>query len=120
MRWPHPKFKTQLGDCVYRAMAETMNVPANDGFQIITDHDSGDLIDDPQSLGISRTDGIVFIQVTLNAGRTLEIKRASYARIAVLLHDELGVRPDDVLINLVEVPKENWSFGNGEAQYASK
>ena len=58
--------------------------------------------------------------MTLNIGRTLEVKRAFYARVAALLKDELDVRPEDVLINLVEVPKENWSFGNGEAQYAPK
>lgn len=115
-----PEYKTQLGDCVYRAMTETMNVPDGDRFQVITEHDAAGLIYDPQYLGISRTDGIVIIQVTLNVGRTLEIKRAFYARVAALLKDELGVRPEDVLINLVEVPKENWSFGNGEAQYAPK
>ena len=107
-----------LGDCVYRAMAETMNVPAGDKFQIISEHDSAGLIYDPEYLGIHRTDGVVFIQVTLNLGRTLEVKRAFYARVAALLKAELNLRPEDVLINLVEVPKENWSFGNGEAQYA--
>lgn len=115
-----PEYKAQLGGCVYRAMAETMNVPAGDRFQVITEHDETGLVYDPQYLGIARTNGVVFIQVTLNAGRTLEIKRAFYARVAALLHGDLGVRPEDVLINLVDVPKENWSFGNGEAQYAPK
>lgn len=111
-------FKIQLGDCVYRAMVETMNVPQGDRFQVITEHDSAGLLYDPEYLGIHRTDGIVFIQVTLNVGRTLEVKKQFYARTAALLKDELGIRPEDVLINLIEVPKENWSFGRGEAQYA--
>ena len=113
-----PEYRIRLGDCVYRAMTETMNVPSGDRFQILTEHDSAGLIYDPDYLGIHRTDGIIFIQVTLNVGRTLEVKRAFYARVTALLEAELGVRPGDVLINLVEVPKENWSFGHGQAQYA--
>ncbi len=97
-----------------------MNVPSGDRFQVITEHDAEGLIYDPSYLDVHRTDGVIFIQVTLNIGRTLEVKRAFYARVAALLKDELDVRPEDVLINLVEVPKENWSFGNGEAQYAPK
>lgn len=58
-------------------------------------------------------------QITLNAGRSVEQKRALYARIVALLAENPGIRPQDVLINLVEVPRENWSFGSGEAQYAA-
>jgi 4-oxalocrotonate tautomerase len=115
-----PDHSARVGDCVHRAMAETMNVPAADRFQVITEHDKAGLVYDADYLGIHRTDGIVFIQVTLNMGRTLEVKKAFYARVAALLKEELSVRPEDVLISLVEVPKENWSFGNGEAQYAPK
>jgi 4-oxalocrotonate tautomerase len=111
-------FKELLGDCVYRAMHETMNVPSGDRFQVITEHDASGLIYDPEYLDVRRSDGVIFIQVTLNTGRTLEIKRAFYTRVGSLLTDELSVRPEDILINLVEVPKENWSFGDGEAQYA--
>jgi 4-oxalocrotonate tautomerase len=113
------EFKNQLGDCVYRAMAETMKVPEGDRFQVITEHDRAGLIYEPEYLGIHHTDGMIFIQVTLNVGRTLEMKKQFYARAAALLKSELDIRPEDVLINLVEVPKENWSFGNGKAQYAS-
>ena len=74
---------------------------------------------DPQYLGIQRSDGQVFIQITLNEGRTLEQKKALYQAIAESFEREAGVRPQDVFINLVEVHKENWSFGNGIAQYAS-
>ncbi len=102
-----PDHKIRAGDCVYRAMVETMNVPAHDRFQVITEHDNASLIYDPDYLGIHRTDGIVMIQLTLNAGRTLEVKKAFYARVAAFLKEELNVRPEDVFINLVEVPKEN-------------
>ena len=111
-------FRASLGELVHRAMVETINVPAADRFQVITEHDSTGLVYDPSYLGITRTDGVIFIQITLNAGRTVELKKALYRRIAELLHAELGVRPSDVLVSLVEVSKENWSFGDGVAQYA--
>lgn len=107
-----------IGDGVHRAMVETINVPALDRFQIISEHSPGNLIYDPTYLDIERTDDVVFVQITLNAGRSTEQKRALYARMTEVLAENPGVRPQDVLISLVEVARENWSFGNGEAQYA--
>jgi 4-oxalocrotonate tautomerase len=112
------EFKREVGDAVHQALVETANVPPLDRFQIITEHDADGLIFDPEYLGIARTDGILIIQITLNQGRTVEIKKALFARIADLLHGRLGVRKEDVFVSLVEVARENWSFGNGEAQYA--
>lgn len=108
----------RVGEVVYRSMADTIAVPVQDNFQIISEHDADALIYDPSYLGIERTDGIVIVQITLNEGRSVERKRVLFAAIAQRLHDELGIRREDVLINLVEVRKENWSFGNGIAQYA--
>ncbi len=113
-------YRRAIGEGVHTAMVETINVPLLDRFQVITEHSSDDLIYDPRYLDIQRSDDVVFVQITLNAGRTVDQKRALYARIAELLAEKPGVRPQDVLISLVEVPRENWSFGNGEAQYASK
>ncbi len=114
-----PSYLHALGDSIHRAMVETINVPPLDRFQVITEHPADGLIYDPTYLGIDRTDDVVFVQITLNAGRSIEQKRALYARMTRLLAEHPGVRPQDVLINLVEVARENWSFGNGEAQYAS-
>lgn len=108
----------KVGDIVYRAMVDTINVPEQDNFHIVTEHEPGDLVYDPAYLGIERSDGIVVIEVTLNQGRTTELKQAFYATVAQRLHERLGVRPQNVFISLTEVAKENWSFGNGEAQYA--
>lgn len=108
-----------IGDAVYTAMRETLNVPENDRFQIITEHSGEDLVYDPGYLGIARTDGIVFVQVFLRRGRTVEMKQAFYRRTAELLHANAGVRPEDVLITLVENEAPDWSFGNGVAQYVS-
>jgi phenylpyruvate tautomerase PptA (4-oxalocrotonate tautomerase family) len=99
-------------------MVETINVPEKDNFQLITEHDSHGLIYDPEYLGINRSEGIIIIQITLNEGRTIEMKKAFYREVAERLNKELGVRIEDVFISLVEVKKENWSFGNGIAQYA--
>ncbi len=111
-------YRRAVGDSVHRAMVETINVPALDRFQVITEHPPESLIYDPTYLGIDRTERVIFVQITLNAGRSTEQKRALYARMAELLAENPGVRPQDVLISLVEVARENWSFGNGEAQYA--
>ena len=111
-------YKRAIGDAVHRAMVETINVPAKDRFQIITEHDAAGLVYDPSYLDIPRTDGVLFIQITLNTGRSVEMKKALFARIAGLLSEDPGVRREDVFVSLVEVPKENWSFGNGIAQYA--
>lgn len=74
---------------------------------------------DPQYLGIQRSDGVVFIQITVSEGRSVEKKQLLFKTIAESLHAQLGIRLEDVFINLLEVKKENWSFGNGIAQYVS-
>jgi phenylpyruvate tautomerase PptA (4-oxalocrotonate tautomerase family) len=111
-------FGKKVGEIVYRALIQTMSVPERDNFQVITEHDEDSLIYDPLYLSISRTHGVILIQITLNEGRTVGVKKAFYKAVAENLHKDLGVRMEDVLINLVEVKKENWSFGNGVAQYA--
>lgn len=111
-------YRSTIGDVVYDAMIATLNVPKDDRFQIITEHAAEGLIFDRSYLGIERSADCVFIQVTLNTGRSIEQKRAFYQAIADGLHQRLNHRREDVFINLVEVVKENWSFGNGEAQYA--
>jgi 4-oxalocrotonate tautomerase len=111
-------YRRAIADAVYQCMVSELNAPANDRFQIITEHDSDSLIYDPTYLGINRSDDVVFIQITLNEGRTLEAKRRFYHALVDALSARPGVRTQDVLINLVEVAKEKWSFGDGVAQYA--
>ena len=113
-----PDFRRTVGDVVYDAMISVLNVPKNDRFQVISQHSNTDLVMDPTYLGIQRSQDAIIIQVTLNEGRTVDLKRAFYKAVADGLHERLGMRREDVLINLVEVKKENWSFGNGIAQYA--
>jgi 4-oxalocrotonate tautomerase len=113
-----PEFGVQVGLIVARALTEALNVPKDDLFQVITAHPTTGLRFDRDYLGVHRSDDCIFLQITLNSGRTVDMKQRFYKVVADDLHEDLKVRKEDVLINLVEVPKENWSFGNGEAQYA--
>ncbi|MFF7710403.1 tautomerase family protein [Pseudomonas sp. NPDC007930] len=115
---PDPTRLHSIGRVVYAVLRSAINVPEQDNFQVLAEHDGGRLVYDPHYLGIARSDGQVFIQITLNEGRSLEQKKALYQAIAEGLQHEAQVRPEDVFISLVEVKKENWSFGNGLAQYA--
>jgi 4-oxalocrotonate tautomerase len=110
--------KAALGDGVHQALVEAIGIPPLDRFQVIASHAPGGLVFDPTYLGIPRTAAVVFVQITMSAGRTLEQKRALFKAIARNLAERPGVRPEDVFVNLVEIAKENWSFGNGVAQYA--
>ena len=110
-------YRAAIGDVVYRAMTGVLNVPEDDKFMVISEHAPGDLIVDPDYLGIHRTADAVVIQVTLNEGRTVPVKQEFYRAVADGLHERIGLRREDVFISLVEVKKENWSFGNGAAQY---
>jgi phenylpyruvate tautomerase PptA (4-oxalocrotonate tautomerase family) len=111
-------YRRKVGDAVHRALVEAVGVPPLDRFQLITEHEPGDIVYDSNYLGIARTSDLVIVQITLSVGRTLEQKRALYRRIAANLAASVGLRKEDAWINLVEVAKENWSFGNGEASYA--
>jgi phenylpyruvate tautomerase PptA (4-oxalocrotonate tautomerase family) len=107
-----------VADVVYEAMIATLNAPKNDRFQVISEHARETLIIDPTYLGIERGADALIIQLTLNEGRTVEVKKAFYEAVADGLHARVGLRREDVFISLVEVKKENLSFGNGIAQYA--
>ena len=111
-------YRRDLMEEVYLAMRESINTPENDRFATITELEDGNFNNSGDYLGISRSDDIVFIQITLNAGRTTDKKKALYAEIAKRLNTKLGIRKEDVVISLVEIALEDWSLGNGEAQYA--
>ena len=110
-------YRKALCDGIYRAMRETFNVPENDRFMIVNEHAAANFFYAKSYLDIAHTDDLVIIQITANDTRTIEQKQAFFARAAALLAENPGLRKEDVFINLVECKKENWSFGNGIAQY---
>ena len=112
-----PEYRKSVGDGVHQAMVESLAVPEGDRFQVITEHPPDQIIFSRNYLGGSHSEKIVFIQITLSAGRRPQQKRKLFRRIAELLAASPGVPSQDLIINLVEVTWENWSFGNGEAHY---
>jgi len=112
-------YRQTAGRIVYDAMLASIGVPAHDHFQVIGEHSAENFIFDPEYLGIHRTSDLIMVQIFLNEGRSVAQKQALYKAIADGLSSELKLRPQDVLITLVDVKKENWSFGNGIAQYAA-
>jgi 4-oxalocrotonate tautomerase len=117
-RGKSPAYRQAILDGVYAAMRETFDVPEDDRFMLVTEHDEADFVYGAKYLDIARSDDLVVIQLTVSNTRTIAQKKALFKRIAQRLAKEPGLRPQDVFINLVEVAKENWLFGNGEAQYA--
>jgi 4-oxalocrotonate tautomerase len=114
-----PAYRKAISEGIQRALVETFDVPKDDLFQIVTEHEPNtELVRSPRYLGIDYSDDLIMIQVTANDTRTLEQKKRLFRRIADHLSENPGLRPEDVLINIVEVKKENWSFGRGLAQYA--
>ena len=112
-----PEYRKALGDGVHRAMIDALAIPPDDRFQVITEHPAEGLVYDAHYLGIARTDNVVFVQITLSAGRKPQQKRKLFKRMAEILAESPGLKPQELVINLVEVVWENWSFGNGDAQY---
>ena len=111
-----PEFLRQVGNAIHEALVAQAKIPAADRFQVFHEVDAGNIDVDPTFAGsnpVERSENVLIIQITLNAGRTDEIKSALYAEIASRLQAEAGVRPDDVFINLIEVMKQNWSMASG-------
>lgn len=102
---------------IYTALREVFAVPENDLFALVHEHPASGFVYDPGYLGIARDDDLVMIQITANDTRDTAQKRSLYARIVRNLSADPGLRPENVLINLVDVARENWSFGLGDMQY---
>ena len=116
-RGKSPAYLAALRNGIYRAMREAFDVPENDRFILISQHEADEFDYDAGYLGIARDDDLVIVQIACNNTRTTEKKQAFYKRMAEVLAESPGLRPENLFINLLETAKENWSFGNGVAQY---
>jgi 4-oxalocrotonate tautomerase len=110
-------YRQAIFDSLYRAMRERLNVPDDDQFMTITEHDAANFRYGA-AFGITRSDDLVYIQITVFNSRTAEQKKALFRRIADLLGDNPGIRQEDVFVVVHEAAKENWSVGHGLAQFA--
>lgn len=114
-----PTYRRAISEGIQRALVETFGVPQDDLFQIITEHEpQNGIVRSSGYLGNDYSNDLTIIQLTVSDTRTVEQKKRLFRRIADHLAESPGLRPEDIFINLVEVKKENWSFGRGEAQYA--
>lgn len=113
-------YKATLVDTVYTSLRETFDVPEGDLFALVHEHAAADFLYSPDYLGIARSDELIVIQLTVSNTRSQAQKKALYRAIADGLARRLGVRPEDVFITLVPATREDWSFGNGIAQYVAQ
>ena len=112
-------YRKAILDGIYQAMISTFNVPDEDRFMVINEHDETDFSYSPTYFNIARTDDLILIQLTVSNTRNVDQKKALFRRIVDNLKANPGVQPEDVFINLVEVDPANWSFGHGSAQYVA-
>ena len=110
------EYRTAIVEVIYDALRSVAGVPEDDRFMVVSEHKPGNLVMDPSYM-VERTEHSLIIQITFNTGRTTRVKKDLYRAIADGLHERVGLRTEDVFIGLVEVPRENWSFGGGKAQY---
>lgn len=109
---------TAVSSSVHLALVCTFNVPEPDRFQAIHKHSPDDLVCTPEFLGVQHSPNVVFVQISCSPGRSVDMKKALYAKIAEEIARSSSFKAEDVIINLLETPRENWSFGLGVAQYA--
>jgi phenylpyruvate tautomerase PptA (4-oxalocrotonate tautomerase family) len=110
-----------VSEAVYKAMIEVANVPAHDKFQVVTRHEVDEIIYPQEGyLGMRYSPDLIIIQVTWVAGRSVDVKKRFFRSIADEIHERAKVRKEDVWISLVDSSREDWSFGNGDMQYAPK
>ena len=110
-------YRQAIFDSLYRAMREALDVPEDDQFMTITEHDTANFRYG-NGYGIARSADVVYIQVTVFSTRTVDQKKALFRRIADLLGESPGIKPEDVFVVVHEAAKENWSVGHGLAQFA--
>lgn len=116
MRGKPPEYRAALAAAVHQALVDAVGIPSDDRFHVIGEHEPANFLYDPQYLGIDRTDDVVFIQIALRRGRSPDVRLRLYAQIVENLARDPGLRPEDVLITLVENDPVDWSVGNGKAQ----
>ncbi|GAA3693923.1 tautomerase family protein [Nonomuraea antimicrobica] len=108
-----------LGRAVHDALVETVGIPPDDLFQVLTAHDgTHGTLRYGTFPGVDRDDDLVYVAITLRRGRTPAQKQALYRRIAELALDYAGTEPRNVFVFLTENESIDWSFGHGTAQYA--
>jgi phenylpyruvate tautomerase PptA (4-oxalocrotonate tautomerase family) len=108
-----------LADTVQHVMIDEFAAPERDRYQIITEHKRGHIVALDSNLGFERTDDIVIVSIT-QQGRTTQQKQSMYHAMAERLKDAVDLRPEDLIVNVVENTKADWTFGFGRAQFLER
>jgi 4-oxalocrotonate tautomerase len=110
-------YRQAICDSLYQAMRDALDVPDDDQFITITEHEPANFRYG-NAFGIARSDDLVYIEITVFDTRTAGQKKALFARIAKRLGERPGIRPEDVFVVILDAARENWSVGHGLAQFA--
>lgn len=110
-------YRQAIFDALYRALRDALDVPEDDQFMTMTEHDATNFRYG-NAFGITRSDDLIYIRIVVFDSRTAEQKKALFRRLAELLGERPGIRPEDLFVNVLDAPKENWSVGHGLAQFA--
>lgn len=106
-----------IADGIHKALVETFNVPTNDRFQLIEQHEPDGFLYDADYLDIRRTDDVVLIHIVASRTRDTATKQALYRALAENLSESSGLRSEDILVVLSPNDRDDWSFGKGLASY---
>jgi len=106
----------QILDITYEIATKEFHLLPHDRYQIVTQHDPEEMVIEDVGLGLKRTDKFIMISLT-SSPRTREDKENFYKKLVQELHIKTGISPEDIMINITPNTKEDWSFGNGEAQF---
>jgi alkylhydroperoxidase/carboxymuconolactone decarboxylase family protein YurZ len=108
-----PDYIQQLSNGVHRTLVEAFDVPPDDRFQFVHQHEPHELLVDPTYLGGPRSDAFVLVAVTAGRPRSTVVKRRFYARLVEVLAEQPGIRPEDVMVVISTTQSEDWSFSGG-------
>lgn len=113
----HPPERLKVcADSLMNSLIEHFRIPPDDFFHVFHAIDVDAFFYSPDYLNVARSDELLIIEIMLGPGRSLERKRRFYGDAAQRIAERCELRPEDVMILLVETAPANWSFGLGQAQ----
>ncbi|KJH66789.1 tautomerase family protein [Chromobacterium violaceum] len=108
-----PQYLRALADSIHQAMTECFAVPPADRFQLIHQHEPGEMIFDRDYAGGPRSGDFTLVAIQTGRPRSAQAKAALYARMAALLAASPGLAPADLMVVISDGEMDNWSFSHG-------
>lgn len=107
-----PEFAPTISRIINDCMQQVLGVPPTENYIVCQAYPVEAILHAPGNCPTERLGKIAFIQITLNQGRSTELKRTFFKQLGSELQASAYLKAEDVFINFVEVASENWSFGN--------